>query len=215
MVCTPFLGVVATPDRGTENSEHCFSRILQTYLSYTTAHPSQGVLFWMEMPRIKWAGSAPVQPCKSANNPWNSRSGWLHVGGNLVDLSALRFVVVGIGNTIVGLGVIYAGKWLLQFGDVLANLLGYACGFSMSFALNKRWTFRYQGPPGPALARFLAVLVIAYLLNLAVVVSSRDLLHCNSYLAQALGIIPYSGFGYVGSRFFAFPQVSETLEPPI
>jgi hypothetical protein len=33
-------------------------------------------------------------------------------------------------------------------------------------------------------------MAIAYLLNLVVVVSSRDLLHLNSYLAQALGIIP-------------------------
>jgi putative flippase GtrA len=129
-----------------------------------------------------------------------------------MDLSALRFVVVGIGNTVIGLGVIYAGKWLLQFGDVLANLLGYICGLSVSFTLNKRWTFRYQGHMGPALARFLAVVAIAYLLNLVAVVSLRGVLHVNSYLAQALGIIPYTGFSYMGSRFFAFPQVPDVPE---
>jgi putative flippase GtrA len=97
-------------------------------------------------------------------------------------------------------------------GDVLANLLGYACGLSMSFVLNQRWSFRYQGRMGSALARFLVVIGIAYLLNLVVVVSSRDLLHLNSYLAQALGIIPYTMFGYLGSRCFAFPQVPDTRE---
>jgi len=50
---------------------------------------------------------------------------WQHVRGNLVDWSALSFVVVGIGNTIVGLLCIYAVKWLWQLGNVLANLLGY------------------------------------------------------------------------------------------
>jgi putative flippase GtrA len=122
--------------------------------------------------------------------------------------------VVGVGNTIIGLLCVYTGKWLLQLGDVLANLLGYTCGFSMSFALNKRWSFRYQGHPGPALARFLAVIVIAYLFNLVVVVSSRDLLHLNSYLAHALGVVPYTVFGYIGSRFFAFPRVPDARGYP-
>jgi putative flippase GtrA len=129
-----------------------------------------------------------------------------------MDRSVLPFVVVGMGNTLVGLLGIYAGKWLWQLGDFRANLLGYACGISMSFVLNKRWSFRYHGRMGPALARFLAVIGIAYLLNLVVVVSARDVLHLNSYLAHALGIIPYTGFGYLGSWYFAFPQGSEAQE---
>ncbi|HEY7490654.1 MAG TPA: GtrA family protein [Candidatus Tectomicrobia bacterium] len=140
---------------------------------------------------------------------------WQHVRGNLVhrfDRSIVRFAVVGIGNTLVGLWCIYVGKWLLQLGDVPANLLGYACGLSISFVLNQRWSFRYQGRSSPALARLLVVIVIAYLLNLAVVVSSRDRLHLNSYLAQALGIIPYAIFGYMGGRDFACPPVPDTRE---
>jgi putative flippase GtrA len=117
-----------------------------------------------------------------------------------------------MGNTLVGLLGIYAVKWLWQLGDVRANLLGYACGLSMSFILNQQWSFRYHGRTGPALARFLAVIGIAYLFNLVVVVSTRGVLHLNSYLAQAVGIISYTGFGYLGSRCFAFAQGPEAQE---
>jgi putative flippase GtrA len=94
----------------------------------------------------------------------------------------------------------------------MATLLGYICGLSMSVVLNKWWSFRYHGRMGPALVRFLAVIASPYLLNLAVVVSSRDRLHLNSYLAQALGIIPYAIFGYMGGRDFACPPVPDTRE---
>ena len=39
-----------------------------------------------------------------------------------------RFLGVGAANTLIGLGVIYACKRLLGFGDVLANVSGYAVG---------------------------------------------------------------------------------------
>jgi putative flippase GtrA len=137
---------------------------------------------------------------------------WQHVRDSLVDWSALRFILVCLGNTLVGLLCIYAGKWLWQLGDIRANLLGYACGLSMSFLLNKRWSFRYHGRTGPALTRFLVVIGIAYLLNLAVVVGARDVWRLDSHLAHALGILPYTVCGYLGSRYFAFPQVPDPRE---
>jgi len=82
----------------------------------------------------------------------------------------------------------------------------------ISFVLNKCWPFLYHGRTGPACARFLAVIAVAYLLNLVIVFASRDPLHLNSYLVLALGSIPYTMFGYLGSRFFAFPWVPNSRE---
>src|SRR5690606_26011676 len=53
----------------------------------------------------------------------------------------VRFVLVGAANTLTGLLAIYAMKFVLGFHDVLANLLGYAAGMSLSYWLNARWTF--------------------------------------------------------------------------
>lgn len=67
-----------------------------------------------------------------------------------------RFVVVGLLNTAVGLGVIYGCKFFLEFGNVLANVVGYACGITVSFLLNSSWTFEYRGPKLAAAAEYTA-----------------------------------------------------------
>ena len=84
------------------------------------------------------------------------------------------------------------------------ELRGYALGLCLSFALNKRWTFRHRGSAVPAFARFILVIALAYALNLVTVICAIDVLHVNSYAAQAVGIFPYTAFTYLASRHFAF-----------
>ena len=115
-----------------------------------------------------------------------------------------RFLAVGVLNTFVGLAVIYLCKLLLGTGDVISNVIGYAVGLGNSFAWNRRWTFGHSGAALPAAARFMIVFMVAYLLNLATVMAAIHLFAVNSYLAQAIGIIPYTSFFYLGSRWFAF-----------
>jgi putative flippase GtrA len=116
----------------------------------------------------------------------------------------LRFVVVGIANTLIGLLAIYLCKWLFGFRDALANFSGYMIGLAVSFFLNRGWTFRHSGAVLPALARFLVIFAVAYLLNLATVLIAIHSFGVNSYVAQAIGIAPYTVFFYLGSRHFAF-----------
>jgi putative flippase GtrA len=128
-----------------------------------------------------------------------------HTSEVRLSISAIRFLMVGGANTAVGLALIYAAKWL-GADDVPANAIGYAVGLTLSFSLNRRWTFRYVGRTASALARFIAVVSVAYVLNLVTVVKAIDLLHINTYIAQALGIVPYTVFTYLASRHFAFRQ---------
>lgn len=122
----------------------------------------------------------------------------------MIDSSVFRYLLIGVANTFTGLSVIYLAKWLLGLDDVIANMLGYGVGLALSFTLNKRWTFRHTGPTVPAISRFILVVGVAYMANLLVVMYSINILALNSYLAQALGVIPYTVIGYLGSRFYAF-----------
>jgi len=124
----------------------------------------------------------------------------------------VRYLAVGTLNTVTGLLVIYSCKWLAGFGDVTSNLIGYGVGILLGFQMNKKWTFDHQGSYLPSLLRYLAVLSCAYIANLATVLYSINVLGLDSYLAQALGIGPYTLIGYLGSRHFAFskPRI-ETL----
>lgn len=122
----------------------------------------------------------------------------------MVDHRLARFIAVGLTNTLLGLLVIFAGKAWLGFGDAAANFAGYALLIGLSFVLNRQWTFEDDGHAGRSLLRFLLVLAVAYLANLATTLAAIDLLHVNDYLAHVLGIGPYAAVGYLGSRLFVF-----------
>ena len=116
----------------------------------------------------------------------------------------LRFLAVGVVNTAVGLGTIFALKALAGWGDIPANVAGYAVGLITSFVLNRQWTFRHQGAWAGALLRFVAVFGVAYTANLLVLLHLRDAWGVNAYLAHALATIPYTVLFFAGSRWFAF-----------
>jgi putative flippase GtrA len=123
-----------------------------------------------------------------------------------IGLQFTRFVTVGVLNTGLGLAAIFAAKALLGWGDLAANAFGYAVGLSISFVLNRAWTFRDRGRVAPALLRFLVAFGVAYLANLATVFGLRDGFGVDSYVAQAAGVVPYTALFFLVSRAFVFTQ---------
>ena len=126
--------------------------------------------------------------------------------------SFIRFLLVGIINTCVGLGVIYALKYFFGVNDVAANAGGYAVGLIVSFILNSKWTFNYQGDVAPAVVRFVLVFIVAYSANLAVVLAAINIFGVNSYFAQAVGIPIYTLTFYFGSNLIAFRNKQDDVE---
>jgi putative flippase GtrA len=122
----------------------------------------------------------------------------------------VTFCCVGVANTLVGLAIIFALKFFLGASDALANLVGYVAGTAMSFIVNKIYTFGHRRDYAGSAMRFLLVQICAYALNLLTVLT---LVHkgVDGYLAQTLGIIPYSVCGFLGAKFYAF---ASTDAPP-
>jgi len=118
-----------------------------------------------------------------------------------------RFLFVGVNNTFAGLLVIYGLKAVFQAGDVFANAIGYLVGLSLSFALNRSWTFRHEGNIAAAGIRFLGAFLVAYMINLAVVLVLIHWVDIGSYLAQALGIPPYTISFFLLMKYFAFGRL--------
>lgn len=126
-------------------------------------------------------------------------------------MALVRYLLVGIANTIVGLGTIYSVMYFLQLKIVYANALGYTVGVLVSFVLNKKWTFKSDDHFVSSLLRFLLVLAVAYAANLGTVLFSVSKFAIDPYIAQALGIIPYTAIGYLGSHYFAFQKKRHLL----
>lgn len=118
-------------------------------------------------------------------------------------MQVLRYLLVGVVNTAVGLSIIFA---LMHAGvsDVAANAIGYAIGLCVSFVLNGKWTFGATALDAGRLLRFLLVVGVAYLANLAALFVARDALGWGSHVGQLAGAAAYTAVGFIGSRWFAF-----------
>ncbi len=123
---------------------------------------------------------------------------------NLFDWSAIRFLIVGSINTVVGLLTIFASKWLFDMSDPMANLIGYCVGVAVSFRLHTVYTFRYNGPQLLALFKYVVLVIVSYLINLGSVLAAIHALQINSYVAQVIGVIPYTLCMYFCSKTLIF-----------
>ncbi|MDQ0561944.1 putative flippase GtrA [Rhizobium mesoamericanum] len=117
---------------------------------------------------------------------------------------ALRFGLVGLANTAVGLLTIYAAIYFGDFSPLLANAAGYACGLVLSFILNQLWTFPGKRSIGTVLPRYVLVAAASYLINFALVYVGSYFLHIGPYEVQLLGVVAYTVSMFCGCKWFAF-----------
>lgn len=128
----------------------------------------------------------------------------------MIARQAVLYAVTGLINTMVGLGVIFAGLALFGLPALAANAIGYAAGFAVSFVLNGKLTFRQQRLSGAMLGRFLLVCGVAYAAN-AVCVAA--LAAQDKYLAQLAGMAVYTVLGFLLSRAFVFTGMPPAARP--
>ncbi|WP_258591749.1 GtrA family protein [Mesorhizobium sp. AR07] len=107
-------------------------------------------------------------------------------------------------NTALGYAVILAAL-ALGLGDIVSNATGYAAGLGLGFFLNRQWTFtRADGFRSGIALRYGGVFLVAYSINLAVVIAARSTGIIESPLVHLAGICAYSVVFYLGSAHFVF-----------
>jgi glycosyltransferase involved in cell wall biosynthesis/putative flippase GtrA len=116
----------------------------------------------------------------------------------------VKFLIVGLFNTFIGLAIIYLAMYFLHFDEVAANATGYGVGVLLGFVLNKRWTFKNGNLLTTTFLRYILVIAVGYTTNLETVLFFANRLNFDSYLAQAFGILPYTLITYFGSKYYAF-----------
>ena len=134
---------------------------------------------------------------------------------------SLRFGTVGLVNTAIGLLAIYAVIFFFNANPALANAIGYAIGLTVSFALNRFWTFDDNRSiakvlPSYLLAAavsYLLAAAVSYLLNLSVVLLGTYHFGVGPYLVQLFGIGVYTVSMFLGCRWFVFQAPINSDEP--
>lgn len=119
-------------------------------------------------------------------------------------LTMLRYGSVGLVNTGVTAAVIFLLK-LTGIHYSLYTLAGYAVGITVSFFLNRRFTFRkHSDNAGRQLIKFISVTVSLLLMTQLLQYLLIDLAGLNETLGVIIGMVFYTGTGYVLNRLFVF-----------
>lgn len=132
------------------------------------------------------------------------------------DKSFVRFVLVGIVNTIVGLTVMFSCYNILHLGYWLSSATDYVLASIVSYFLNKHFTFGYHEKGWWSLARFVLNIAVCYFIAFSL---ARPMVRfCLSHigwqmevsLLENISMLIGSGLfvviNYLGQRFFAFKQ---------
>ncbi len=135
----------------------------------------------------------------------------------------VRFLLVGVLNTAVGFGVMFALYNLAglhtwgELGYWLSSAANYVVGSVVSYFLNKHFTFRSAETGWQVVVRFTLNIVVCWVLAyglakpaVAVVLSGMPLTEqMQGNLTMLVGAGLFVLLNYVGQRFFAFRNTEE------
>lgn len=119
----------------------------------------------------------------------------------MIDATLYRFLLVGVGNTILGIGVIFAARQFVD--DFSANLIGYLVVVPVSFLTHRGLSFQDEGKAWPAFFRYLPSIGVGYLTNLGVLHTGLSI-GANPYATQTVAILTHVLITYLLSRYVVF-----------
>ena len=112
-----------------------------------------------------------------------------------------KYLLVGVVNTLIGFGFIFLFVFL-GLGAELANLLGYCIGITCSYFLNKYFTFKARAKND--FLKFILSMLLAYGVNLLVLIVCFRFLSWDIYLSQCLAGVSYTLVGFLLSKGFVW-----------
>ena len=126
------------------------------------------------------------------------------------DPSMLRFLLVGVVNTLVGAGIMFLLYNLAGCSYWLSSAANYIVGGVVSYFLNKYYTFKNTERSWKQVLRFALNVAVCWLLayGIAKPLALRLLAGFDEELqtnaAMLAGLCLYTALNYLGQRFFAF-----------
>jgi putative flippase GtrA len=128
----------------------------------------------------------------------------------LINYTFLKFVVVGIINTLVGGIFIFSFYNIAKVGYWQSASASYILTSILSFFLNKYFTFNVKYWSLFMIFKFIITIVISYLIAYGIAKPVINYLLIDSpkkireNLALLTGMCLFSGINYIGQRFIVF-----------
>ena len=126
------------------------------------------------------------------------------------DATFLKFMLVGVVNTIVGSAVMFFCFNVLAWSYWVSSALNYMVGSIVSYLLNKRYTFQQKGNDWHTVWKFIVNVSVCYVLAYGLAkpfvawLLSGVTTNIQGNAALFVGMVLFVGFNYIGQRFWAF-----------
>ena len=131
----------------------------------------------------------------------------------------IRFIAVGIANTIVGLSLIYLLLHLFGLSYWISTFIGNSLGACISYILNRNFTFKNQGSVKKSIPMFIIVILTCYFIafNLGAkiidyILNLQDFISLNfkNDLAVLISSGLYTVLNYFGQKLLVFKNENMT-----
>lgn len=131
-----------------------------------------------------------------------------------IHLTLGKFLLVGLLNTAVGALIMLLLYNALGLGYWPSSAAAYLIGSIVSFVLNRNFTFQSAEPVMKTLPRFALNIAVCYVLAYSLAKPAmywtlERVLHMErariiENIAMMFGMVLFTGFNYVGQRYFTF-----------
>ena len=135
---------------------------------------------------------------------------FIHKIFSIFDITLLKFLIVGVINTIVGCGIMFAFYNLLGFSYWISSASNYIVGGIVSYFLNKFFTFKNKEYSFKQILSFIINLLICYFI--AYYVAKKGIYFLLSTYSETVkdnvsmlcGMVLYTGLNFLGQKFIVF-----------
>lgn len=128
----------------------------------------------------------------------------------LIDATTIKFLLVGVINTLVGTAVMFGFYNLLHAGYWVSSAANYIVGSIVSYLLNKHFTFANKEKSFKQVVYFVVNISVCYLLAyglakpIALHVLSFATKQIQENVAMLVGMCLFVVLNYFGQRFIVF-----------
>ena len=138
----------------------------------------------------------------------------------VIDKTFIKFIIVGVINTIFGTAVMFTFYNLFHFDYWISSAANYFFGSILSYFLNKYYTFQYHKRSWKVIMKFTVNILVCYFvaygvakpLTLYILSSQPKVIQEN--IAMAVGMCLFVVLNYAGQRFWAFKKKDENEDTP-
>lgn len=134
----------------------------------------------------------------------------------MVKKEVIKFMLVGCGNTLVGVAVIYGLYDICGCGYWSSSAIGYLTASIWSYCMNKKFTFRYKKNDIASVVKFAVNVAGCYVISYSI--AKPAALHIGNWLlpqvsgemlekaALLLGMFLFTVLNFIGQKFFCFKK---------